>query len=69
MQGFHYNYIKNKYCDKDEMLLTNTDRLMYKIEAKLELMFLKDFTKIKSYLTSVITQKIKNITMMEIIYS
>ena len=42
MQDFHYNYIKNKYCDKDEMLLTSPDSFIYKIEAKLKLMFLKD---------------------------
>ena len=30
MQDFHYNYIKNKY----EMLLADTDSLLYKIETE-----------------------------------
>ena len=34
MQVFNCNHIKNKYGDKDEMLLTKTDSLMYKIKAK-----------------------------------
>ena len=34
MQNFRYNYIKNKYGDKAEMLLADIDSLMYKIEAE-----------------------------------
>ena len=46
MQDFHRNYIKNKYGDKAEMLLTDTDILMYKIQAE---NVYKTSTKIKSY--------------------
>ena len=32
MQYFHYNYIKNKYVDKTEMLLTVRDSIMPKTQ-------------------------------------
>ena len=35
MQDYHYNYIKNKYGDRAEMLLTDTDSFMHKIEAEI----------------------------------
>ena len=34
MQDFCYNYIKNEYGDKPEMLLIDTDSLVYKIGAE-----------------------------------
>ena len=55
MQDFHYNSIKNKYDNKNDQLLTYIDSLMYKVEVK---MFVKTYTKMKSYLISVIAQKI-----------
>ena len=34
MEDFRYNYIKNKYSDKVETLITDNDSLMYKIKAE-----------------------------------
>ena len=48
VQDFNFNYIKNKYGDKAEMLLIETDSITYKSKVK---MFMKTSTEIKSYLT------------------
>ena len=45
------------------MLLTDTVVLMYKIKAE---NYVKTSTKIKNFLSSVITQNIQNITIMQI---
>ena len=42
MFDFHYNYIKEKYGNKAELLFTDTDSLMYEIETK---EFYKDIKK------------------------
>ena len=42
MFDFHYNYIKNKYGDKAELLFTDTDSLMYLIQTE---DFYKDINK------------------------
>ena len=51
MQDFDYNFIKNEYNNKAEMLLTDND------------IFMKTSTNIKSYLTSVTTKEFQNITV------
>ena len=44
MQDFHHNYLKNKYGDKSELFLKDTDKLIHKIEAEnfFEFFFYKD---------------------------
>ena len=59
MQDFHYNRIKNQYVNN----IAYTNMLIYKLKLKL---FMKTSTKIKSYLTSVLIQKIQSITMIQI---
>ena len=54
IQDFHYDYIKIKYGDKAEVFLADTDSLMDKLKLK---MFMKNSTRIISYLTSVIIKK------------
>ena len=66
MEYFQYNFIKSKYDDQSEILLTDTDTIVSCIKLRLE-GFMKTYTKIKSYLTSVIIEKIQNITMVQIL--
>ena len=54
IQDFHYDYIKIKYGDKAEVFLAHTDSLMDKLKLKI---FMKNSTRIISYLTSVIIKK------------
>ena len=54
IQDFHYDYIKDKYGDQVEVFLADTDSLMYELRLK---MFMKNSTKIISYLTLVIIKK------------
>ena len=63
MQDFHYNYIKNKYGDKTEMLLTDTASLMYKTKAE---NVYEDFYNNKELYDLKFTQKIQNITLRPI---
>ena len=63
MQDFHYNYIKNKYGDKTEMLLTDTASLMYKTKAE---NVYEDFYNNKELYDLRFTQKIQNITLRPI---
>ena len=48
MQNFHCNYINGKYGDIANMIITDTDEIFTKASAN-----------IKSYLTSVISKKIR----------
>ena len=34
MCEFHYDYVKNKYCNNSRLLFTVTDNLMYDIKTK-----------------------------------
>ena len=54
IQDFHYDYIKIKYGDKAEVFLADSDSLMDKLKLKI---FMKNSTRIISYLTSVIIKK------------
>ena len=54
IQDFHYDYIKDKYGDQVEVFLADTDSLIYELRLK---MFMKNSTKIISYLTLVIIKK------------
>ena len=54
IQDFHYDYIKDKYGDQVEVFLADIDSLTYELRLK---MFMKNSTKIISYLTLVIIKK------------
>ena len=44
MYGFHYDYIKNKYCNNSKLIFTDTDNLIYEIKPE---DVYKDFSKDK----------------------
>ena len=63
MKDFHYNCSKNDYCGNVGMLLTDTDSVVYKIEAENAF---DVFKKLKSYLTSAIIQKNQIIMIIQV---
>ena len=61
MYDFHYNYIKNKYWDREKLLFTDTDSLAYEIKTK---DFYKDITTtLRNGLTLVTTQLINHLVL------
>ena len=56
--------MKKKIDNKSKMLIQTLIFLYIKLKLK---MFMKAYTKIKSYLTSIIIQKIQNIIAVQII--
>ena len=63
MQEFHHNFIKSKYGNKANILLTGTHSLIYKIEAK---NVYEDLYNDNELFNLVITQKFQNIKIIKI---
>ena len=62
MYKLHFDYIKNKYGNQSRLLFTDTDSLIYEIEAK---MFMTVLVTIEKCLMLVIIHLSQNIKMIQ----
>ena len=57
---FHYDYIKNKYCNNTVLLFTDTDSLMFEIKVPMKIL-----ATIRKCLTLVIIHLNQNIMIIQ----